>query len=89
MKSKQTTQCLAVHIQGLFCCDNHSDHINSHRQTWNTWKHWFQRVPESKWNGAKTPINHQKLSKKSLLTSLDMEMQYLNAKSRPFSGLLL
>jgi len=54
------------------------DHINSHRQPWNTWKHWFQRVPESKWNRAKTTINHQKLSEKCLLTSLFTAAQILN-----------
>ena len=48
-----------------------SDHINSHRQTWNTWKYWLQRVPESKLNGAKVAINHQKLPQKCLLTSLE------------------
>ena len=55
------------------------DHINSHRQPWNTWKHWFQRVPESKWNRAKTTINHQKLSEKCLLTSLFIAGQILNS----------
>ena len=60
------------------------DHINSHRQPWNTWKHWFQRVPESKWNRAKTTINHQKLSEKCLLTSLYTLVQSV----KPLSVLL-
>ena len=29
-------------------CADFLDHITSHRQMWNTWKHWFQRVPESR-----------------------------------------
>lgn len=47
-KSMQTTQRLVVHVEGLFRCDNLSDHITSHRQTWNTRKHQLQRVSESK-----------------------------------------
>ena len=61
------------------------DHINSHRQPWNTWKHWFQRVPESKWNRAKTTINHQKLSEKCLLTSLQTVVQSIHESPRPSS----
>ena len=65
------------------------DHINSHRQTWNTWKHWFQRVPESKWNRAKTTINHQKLSEKCLLTSLFTAAQILNPSHGHWRTLIL
>ena len=37
-----------VTMRGLWGCGLFPDHIISHRQPWNTWKHWFQRVPESK-----------------------------------------
>ena len=47
-----------VTMRGLWGCGLFPDHIISHRQPWNTWKHWFQRVPESKRNRAKTTINH-------------------------------
>lgn len=55
-----------------------SDHINSHRQTWSTWKHWIQRVLESKSSGTETAINHYKLCKNSLLTSLSTASQILS-----------
>ena len=48
VKIKRITQYFVVFVKGLFRCDDFLDHINSHRQTWNTWKHCFQRVPESK-----------------------------------------
>ncbi len=83
MKIERITQRFVVFVGCPFRSIDHPDHINSHRQMWNTWKHWFQRVSESKWNRAKTTINHQKLLKKSLQTSLDIEEQNLKAKSRP------
>jgi len=45
-------------------CGLFSDHITSHRQTWNIRKRCFQRVSESKWNGTKTAINKRKIWKK-------------------------
>ncbi len=75
MKIKRITQHFVVFVKVLFRCDDFLDHIISHRQTRNTWKHWFQRVSESKWNRAKATINHQKLSKKCLLASLSTLVQ--------------
>ena len=42
-----------------------SDHSFSHRVAWNIWKQHFQRVTESKWNGAETAQNKRKTCKKS------------------------
>ena len=84
MKIERITQRFVVFVGCPFRSIDHPDHISSHRQMWNTWKHWFQRVSESKWNRAKTTINHQKLLKKSLQTSLIIEAQFLKDKGRPY-----
>ena len=47
-----------------------SDHSFSHRVAWNIWKQHFQRVTESKWNGAETAQNKRKTCKRSFGTYL-------------------
>ena len=56
-----------------------SDHSFSHRVAWNIWKQHFQRVTESKWNGAETAQNKRKTCKKSFGT-------YLGARCREFES---
>ncbi|MDR3982325.1 MAG: hypothetical protein Q3W96_02680, partial [Dysosmobacter sp.] len=46
------------------------DHIFSHSAVWSTRKQCFQRVAESKRNGAETARNEWKSCEKSFLTSL-------------------
>ena len=64
------------------------DHIFSHSAVWSTRKQCFQRVAESKRNGAETARNEWKSCEKSFLTSLFTAPQILSCGRRRSFALL-